>query len=388
MVKRHAENYVMQLLRQFPAVAILGPRQVGKTTLAMALAKQLKKEVLYLDLERNRDRILLSDMDTFFEEHKDECVIIDEVQVLPEIFASLRPAIDEQRKAGRFILLGSASPLLVKGVSETLAGRIAYVNLAPFSLVELTSSKTQQLHWFRGGFPNALLAKNETESKRWLNMFIETYIQKDLTLLFGINANSIVIRNFWAMLAYNQGSIWNADLYARALGVSSTTLVKYLGMLEGAFLVRRLQPYFVNANKRLVKSPKIYIRDSGVLHQLCDIDSKKTLQKNVLIGASWEGYVIEEICKNLPSNIVPFFFRAHSGAECDLVLVKASKPWACIEIKHSSTPTLSRGYYEVISLLKPIHKWVVTPNANAATLKEGIKVTTLTGFLTTLPPIR
>jgi uncharacterized protein len=381
MFSRNLETHIAQLLKVTPAVAILGPRQVGKTTLAKQLAKSIKKESIYIDLEKQKDRVQLNDIDTFLSDNQKACIIIDEVQTMPEVFTALRPAIDEYRKPGRFILLGSASPSLVKGVSETLAGRISYTQLTPFCLKEIGAKHSLQKHWFRGGFPESLLAKTELISKQWLEDFIETYIQRDMSFIFNAEINTRILRHLWAMLAYNQGGIFNAEEFARALGISSPTVGRYLDFLEGAFLVRRLHPYFINVNKRLVKAPRVYIRDSGLLHQLNDIDNFKALTKNKLIGASWEGYVIEEICKILPNNMQAFYYRTHAGTECDLVIAKGIKVIMCIEIKYSNAPSLSRGFYESIADLKPQKAYVITPNATEFKLNKDITVTSLDAFL-------
>ena len=381
MIQRTLQVHIAKLLKQFPAVAILGPRQVGKTTLAKQLAAASKKQTVYIDLEKQQDRNQLEDVDSFLETHKKYCVIIDEVQTMPEVFTALRPAIDEYRKAGRFILLGSASPKLVKGVSETLAGRISYTQLTPFMYNEVAAKTTMQKHWFKGGFPNSLLAKNDTQSKQWIADFIETYILRDMSFIFNTEINARIMRYLWAMIANNQGSIWNAENYARALGVSAPTVLRYINFLEGAYLLRRLHPFFVNVNKRLVKAPKVYIRDSGLLHQLCNIDNMAHLQKNVLIGASWEGYVIEEICKILPANVQPFYYRTQAGTECDLILVKGITVQACIEIKLSNAPTLSKGFFESIKDLKPKQSFVITPNASTFTLPNGTIASNLSNFI-------
>jgi uncharacterized protein len=381
VLQRTLHTHISKLLKQFPAVAILGPRQVGKTTLAKQLAATAKKQPIYIDLEKQKDRLLLSDIDTFLEEHKNYCVIIDEVQTMPEVFTALRPAIDEHRKAGRFILLGSASPKLVKGVSESLAGRISYTQLTPFMYSEVAPKITMQKHWFRGGFPNSVLAKNDNQSVQWIEDFIETYIQRDMSFIFNAEINTRIMRYLWAMVANRQGSIWNAEEYARAIGVSAPTVIRYIDFLEAAYLVRRLHPFFTNINKRLVKAPKVYIRDSGLLHQLCNINNTVSLKKNTIIGASWEGYAIEEICKALPKDMQPFYYRTQAGTECDLVLVKGITVLACIEIKHSNSPALTKGFFESLKDLKPKNSFVITPGSHTYKLKEGTVVTTLNNYL-------
>jgi len=381
MLPRQLQEKITKLLKQFPAVAIVGPRQVGKTTLARQLAAASKRETIYIDLEKQKDRVLLTDMDTFFEDNKNKCVIIDEVQTMPEVFTALRPAIDEHRKNGRFILLGSASPKLVKGVSESLAGRITYTELTPFMYQELNPKISMQRHWFRGGFPNSLLAKSDLQSTQWLSDFVETYIQRDMSFIFNAEINTRIMRYLWAMIANKQGSAWNAEEYARALGITAPTVLRYVDFLEGAYLIRRLHPFFVNINKRLVKAPKVYIRDSGLLHQLCNIHGISSLKKNTLIGASWEGYVIEEICKRLPSDVQPCYYRTQAGTECDLVLVKGIAVMACIEIKYSNTPALTKGFYESLTDLKPKKSFVITPESHTFKLKTGTIVTTLKDYL-------
>jgi uncharacterized protein len=381
VLERALHTKISSLLKQFPAVAILGPRQVGKTTLAKQIAASSKKKTIYIDLEKEKDRLLLSDIDSFLEDYKHYCVIIDEVQTMPEVFTALRPAIDEHRKPGRFILLGSASPKLVKGVSESLAGRIYYTELTAFSLAEIANKTTLNKHWLRGGFPSSTLAKSDAQSEKWVESFIETYIQRDMSFIFTTEINSRILRYLWAMIGNNQGNIWNAETYARAIGISAPTVVRYLDFLEAAYLVRRLHPFSININKRLVKAPKVYIRDTGVLHSLCNINSMALLKSNVLIGASWEGYVIEEICKVLPKDIFPFYYRTQAGTECDLVLVRGISVVACIEIKHSNSPVLTKGFFESLKDLNPKKSFVITPNSASYKLKNGSVVISLENYL-------
>ena len=266
------------LLKEFPAVALLGPRQVGKTTLAKSIIKKQKKKTLYLDLENDADIALMKDPVFLFDQYQDHCVVLDEVQRMPELFALLRSVIDKQRKPGRFILTGSASPDLVKGVSESLAGRIAFTELTPVNLLEAKNSHISMAkHWFRGGFPSALTARNDEAFVRWMENFIRAYIERDLARLFGVGLSEKTMRNFWYMLAGSQGAIWSAENYARSLGVSSPTVKRYLDFMEGAFLVRTLPAWFVNTKKRLVKAPKVYLRDSGLLHVLNHVKSAAAL---------------------------------------------------------------------------------------------------------------
>lgn len=370
------------LLKEFPAVAILGPRQVGKSTLAKLTAAGSKKPVLYLDMELQSDRRKVEDAESFFEANRDKLIVIDEIQQMPGLFTALRPEIDALRKPGRFIITGSANPQLIKGVSESLAGRIAYMPLPPFKITELAGTKyTLQRHWFRGGFPNALLAKNDEAFHRWMENYIQSFIQRDLQLLFDVSLPSLVIRNLWTMIAHNNGGILNAETYARAIGVSSPTVKRYLGFLEAAFLIRQLPPWFANSNKRLVKSPRIFIRDSGILHHLTHIATAAHLAGNIVVGASWEGYVIEEIIRHLPGYLLPYFYRTHNGAEVDLVLVKNNKPLAAIEIKHSKAPVLSDGFYHAVQELDTLKNFLIYTGTDEYTTKQKVLVCSLPGFI-------
>lgn len=382
MIKRHQTHKIQELITQYPAVALLGPRQVGKTTLAKQITDHHKERAIYLDLEDNRDLRKLDDPHTFFDINKNKLVIIDEVQTLPQIFTALRPAIDSQRTSGRFLLLGSASPSLVKGVSETLAGRIAYVELTPFHMAETIPHTTdQQTLWLRGGFPPSLLAAKRSASMSWRRSFIKSYVQKELLDLFHVDFTSVTVQNFWQMLAHYHGRIWNANIFAGSLGVTAHTVRRYLDYMEGAFLIKRLQSWFVNAKKRLVKSPKVYVRDSGILHALLDIEAINDLYGHPVAGNSWEGFVIEQVEALLPEGIRVFYYRTHAGAESDLVLVKGVKPVAAIEIKLSSAPVISRGFYECINDLRAKYKFVIIPTGDDYIAKGAVQVCSLQSFL-------
>ncbi len=382
MITRLAAKQLDILLAEFPAIALLGPRQVGKTTLAKSLVKKQQKEILYFDLERDSDVAKLKDVDYIFNEYKDHCIILDEVQRVPNLFSQLRPIIDQYRKPGRFILTGSASPELVKGVSESLAGRIAFNELSPINLSEAKKSNiSQQQHWFRGGFPLALTAANDKAFLRWTENFIRTYIERDLSQLFGVKLQEKLIRNFWFMLAANNGGIWNSETYARSLGISGPTIKRYLDFLEGAFLIRQLPSWYVNAGKRLVKSPKIYLRDSGLLHVINRIASPADLPLNIGVGASWEGYVIEQIFQLKPAHIDLYYYRTHHGAECDVLLVNGIKPVLGVEIEYSTNPVLSKGFYSVLDDLKLTEGWVIIPQGVTSKLQANIQCGNLSDFL-------
>ncbi len=330
---------LQEYLSIFPAVGLLGPRQVGKTTLVKNL--KLDRDSIYIDLEKASDRAKLVDPELFLKTHTDKTVILDEIQLMPELFAELRSLIDEQREPGRFILLGSASPDLIRKSADSLAGRIGYLELTPFYLGEIASDEMEKL-WIRGGFPLSFLAKSERESQLWRQNFIKTYLERDLAQI-GLSTDPRLVERFWMMLANAQGGLWNAESFAKALGITRPTVNRYLEYLEGSFMVRVLPPFHHNIKKRLVKSPKVFIRDAGMLHALTGVDSMGALQNLLLIGASWEGFVIEQITATLGEAYEYYFYRTHQGAECDLLLVKNGVVKMAIEIKNTLSPKLSKG---------------------------------------------
>ena len=387
MIRRDLISHISTLLQEFPAVALLGPRQVGKTTLVRELMGDSSRKALYFDLEDDADISRLKDPGFIFNQYADHCIILDEVQRMPDLFTQLRPAIDKDRRPGRFILTGSASPDRIKGVSETLAGRIAFTELAPITFVEAMSSNIEQKkHWFRGGFPLALTAPSDASFQRWTENFIRTYIERDLANLFGVSLSEKVMRNLLFMLAAQQGGIWNGESYARSLGVSSHTVKRYLEFLEGAFLVRQLNAWYVNTTKRLIKAPKMYIRDSGLLHTLNRVPSADQLPLQLIVGGSWEGYVIEQISQQKPEHIDLYYYRTHNGAECDLLLVNGLKPIMAIEIKFSSNPSLSRGFYSVMEDLKVEKGFVIVPEGESYELDKSVEVGNLLHFLRVVLP--
>ena len=380
-------NYVRQVeegLLQFPAVALLGPRQIGKSTLAKSLA--LKKKSIFLDLEKQSHQNRLSDPESFFKDHQDQLVIIDEVQIMPGLFTALRPAIDEHRLPGRFLLLGSASPPLVKGVSESLAGRIRYLELPSINILEAEKNKIEMnMLWVRGGFPTSLTARTSILSVTWRQQLIRSFVERDLTLLFGIAITQSTVQNFWQMIAHQQGSVFNSQSFATSLGVSGPTVKRYLEFLEGAFLVRILEPWFVNTSKRLVRSPKVYVRDSGLLHAMLYLEDKNAILGHPVAGFSWEGFVIEQIIQNMPDTLRPFFYRTHHGAEADLVLVKGITPVVAIEIKLTNAPVISKGFYQSIEDLKLGQGFVITPGSETYSQKQ-VHVMNVMGFVKNILP--
>ncbi|MDQ6812172.1 MAG: ATP-binding protein [Bacteroidota bacterium] len=386
MIERKLNNEVKILLKQFPAVAILGARQVGKTTMAKEIAAVQKKPTLYLDLENPLDVRRLEDPFTFLTDNKDKCVIIDEVQTIPSLFSVLRSVIDNDRRNGRFILLGSASPQLVKGVSESLAGRIAYRELSPVNVLELPEKITIQKHWLRGGFPSALLARSDKAAAEWINSFVRSYVERDLGSLFGVDLSGNTIARLLSMLAHVNGSVWNAEMMARSLGVTAPTVNRYVDFLEGAFLVHRLPAFFINTRKRLVKAPKVYIRDTGLLHQLSNVPNIIYLKGHPVVGSSWEAYVVEQINQLKANGIDLYFYRTQAGSEYDIVLARGIKPVACIEVKLNNAPAISKGNYQSIADLKTKKNFIVVPDAEEYRTKEGIVICTLPNLLTKYLP--
>lgn len=383
MIARYIQDNITEVLETFPAVMLYGPRQIGKTTIAKKIAADFPKKAHYFDLEKESDLyVLKTNSFEFLQNLKDDIIVLDEVQIYPQLLSSLRTIIDEHRVPGRFILLGSADPQLVKGVSESLAGRVIYKEINQVNLLEaLEQNITQEQHWFRGGFPEALMLKSDKMWAEWVQSFIQTYVYRDMNQLFGINLSPQLILKLWNMLAHLNSETENMENLGRSLGITGTSAKKYLDYMQGAYLIRRLQPWFVNNGKRLVKSPKLYIRTPGILHHLLQLSSLLDLQTHPGLGASWEAYVIEQIHAFLPASLQMYYYRTHHGAEVDVVLVKGVKPVATIEIKYADAPVLSRGVYECISDLKTDKNYVITPNARTVTNKEGIKVLSLKEFL-------
>jgi hypothetical protein len=361
MKPRRVESRILRLLREFPAVALLGPRQVGKTTLASAIAERFPS--IYLDLESRADRVRLAEPELYLADHEDDLVILDEVHRVPDLFGSLRGLIDagrrRGRKAGRFLLLGSASIDLMRQSGETLAGRIAYVELAPFDILEVGPDE-QDLLWVRGGFPDSLLAANDGASMRWRENFIRTYLERDVPQL-GPRIPAETLRRFWTMLAHAQGGLLNAAALARGLDVDGKTVARYLDLMVDLLLVRRLPAWHRNIRKRLVKSPRVYVRDSGITHALLGLSSKQDLLGHPVVGKSWEGFVIEKLLSVAPARTEASFYRSAGGAEIDLILsLPGRKPWA-IEVKRSLDPRPRRGFHHACADVEPEASYVVYP---------------------------
>jgi len=390
MIQRSITPELLEMLHFYPAVGLIGPRQVGKTTLAQSLQKQVGKPIRYFDLERLEDyQRLRTEAGFFLEQFRDECVVIDEVQRLPGLFAELRSLIDRHRVPGRFLLLGSASPLLLRHTSDSLAGRIGYLTLHALHWSEITDNGSEDVmkrHWWRGGFPNAWLAPSDDLSFHWRENFIRTYVERDLQFL-GLNADPTRFRIFLQMLAAVHGNLWNAEALGRSLGISGNTVKNYLYFLESSFFVRVLHPFFINAGKRLIKSPKVYIQDSGLLHTLLGIRRSEDLPLSPAVGASWEGYAIEQVLGLLPAGVDAFFYRTSDGTECDLVLARALTPFACIEIKLGNATGATKGLRNTMETLGTTRNFILTYNSDAYDLSGGIRVMSLRTFIGQLPQL-
>ena len=359
MIPRLQEKKIFQSLKSYPAVALLGARQVGKTTLAKSIAKRFDRKAIYLDLENPADLVKLQDPLFFLREHQDHLVLLDEIQRKPELFPVLRSLIDEKRNSGRFLLLGSASPLLLKQSSESLAGRIRYHELDPLNLFEVgAEAKEVDRLWLRGGFPDSYSQKNTPQSFDWMDSFIRTFLERDLNQL-GFRIPSQTMRRFWIMLAHHQACLLNSSSLAQSLEVTDKTIKHWTDVLVDTFMIRRLMAWSGNQSKRLVKSPKIYIRDSGLLHSLLKIETKESLLSHPVLGASWEGFVIEQIAQGAPERSELFFYRTSTGEEIDLIVqLPNQKKWV-FEIKRSSIPTLSRGFYNALEDISPDKAFVI-----------------------------
>jgi uncharacterized protein len=371
MLPRRVTTKLRQSLSEFPVTALLGPRQVGKTTLARLVASGMPPDkAVYLDLELPSDLAKLAEPELYLQGHHNRLVVIDEVQRAPELFPLLRALVDQDRRPGRFLLLGSASPELSRFGAESLAGRIIFHELAPFTLDETGNGEIPRL-WIRGGYPLSFLAASDEESLRWREAFIATYLERDIPQL-GIRVPATMLRRFWTMATHHHGNLWNASAIANALGVSSPAVSRYLDILCDTFIVRQLAPFSANLKKRLVKSPKIYVRDSGLLHALLGIHNHEQLQGHPVVGASWEGMVIEQILAILPAGFEPFFYRTSAGAEVDLLLVPRSGSPIAVEIKHTLSPKVSNGLHSVMEDLKCDRGFIVYPGNEAYKMTSRI----------------
>lgn len=370
MIDRRIRAEVMSLLAAAPAVALTGPRQVGKTTLAIEIAQT--RPAIYLDLESEADRARLAEPQLYFADHLDELVVLDEIHRTPGIFEALRGTIDEGRRrgkgTGRFLLLGSAAIELLAQSGETLAGRVALAELSPFDVTEVGAERLDQL-WLRGGFPDSFLAASNESSVRWRRDFIRTYLERDIPQ-FGPRIPAETLRRLWTMLAHQQGGLLNAAQLARGLGISGATVGHYLDLMVDLLLVRRLQPLVANVGKRLVRSPKVYVRDSGLVHALLGLSSKEEILGHPVVGASWEGMVVENVLAVAEGRAEASFYRTSGGAEVDLVLQWPDGRTWTLEVKRSASPKLGRGVRSALADLDPERSFVVYPGDERYRLSE------------------
>ena len=381
MIARRLLSEILDLLQHFPAVVLLGPRQVGKTTLAFQIAKDVPS--VYFDLELDSDRAKLAEPELNLKDHEDQLVILDEVHLLPNVFRVLRSLIDQGRRrgltAGRFLLLGSASLDLLKQTGETLAGRVACIELTALDASEVSETDLDAL-WVRGGFPNSFLAPDDRVSLRWRQDFIRTYLERDVPQL-GPRIPAETLRRFWTMLAHAQGGALNAASLARGLGVDGKTITKYLDLMVDLLLVRRLSPWHKNTGKRLAKSPKIYVRDSGITHALLALQNKDDLLGHPVVGASWEGFVIENLIATSPEGTQTYYYRSSAGAEVDLLLqLPGNRLWA-IEVKRSLSPKPGKGFHFACDDLKPDQRYVVYPGQERFALPSAVVAISLRGLI-------
>jgi len=369
---RLAEASLRRALRRSPAVAILGPRQCGKSTLARHWLQQA--DSVYLDLQDRGDRVKLDEPELFFEHHRDELVCLDEIQQLPELFASLRSEIDRDRRPGRFLILGSASRELIRQSNESLAGRLAQLELTPFLLSEVKATVDWQTLWVRGGFPESLLAMDDQDSFDWRANFVQTFLERDIPSL-GLSIPMPIMDRLWRLLAHYHGQTLNYRKLAGALNLSVPTVRKYLAVLEQTYMLRLLPPFETNLKKRLVRSPKVYLRDSGILHGLLEIEDYDQLLGHPIVGKSWEGFVIEQLIAAMP-RWRPAFLRTSNGAEIDLVMQRGQRLRG-FEVKLSKAPRPSRGFFELVGDLQPEQAWVIAPVDEAFEWRKGVWVTNL-----------
>ena len=373
MINRHLLSTLTTRLQESPAVVLLGPRQVGKTTLALQLADQWPGGSTYLDLERPADRLRLDDADAFLRAQGSKLVILDEIHRLPGVFEVLRGIIDERRRAGQgfghFLMLGSASLDLMQQSSETLAGRVAYVDLGPLQALEWAPHNLDTL-WLRGGFPESLLAANDASSLRWREDFVRSYLQRDVPM-FAPRLPAETVGRLWTMLAHQQGALLQQSRLASALGVSSPTLDRYIDLLVDLQLVRRLRPWSGNTGKRLVKSPKVYVRDSGLVHALLGLETLHDLAGHPVCGMSYEGFCIDNLLAAAGHQFTAYTYRTHAGAEIDLLLERGAKPWMAIEIKRSTAPSLSKGFEIACDDLGITQRHVVYPGTDSFPMRYG-----------------
>ncbi len=394
MIERHLFPFVLDALADSPAVALLGPRQAGKTTLALRVGEHAAKVGLggrlcgsiYLDLESPGDRQKLTDPEAYLAQHADKLVILDEVQQMPALFQVLRGLIDQGRRqglgAGRFLLLGSATGELLRQSSESLAGRVAYLELPPLQVLEVGADQQDAL-WLRGGFPNSFLAPSQPKSLTWRQNLIKTYLERDIPS-FGVRIPAETLRRLWTMLAHQQGGLLDVSQLGKNLMLDAKTVNRYLDMLIDLMLLRRLQPWHSNAGKRLVKSPKLYVRDSGLVHALLGIGTHDALLSHPVVGNSWEGFALETLLNAVPLNTSSGFYRTSNGAEVDLLLDMPGHGLWAVEVKRGAVSKPRRGFYSACEDLQPTKRWLVYPGTESYPLGDGVQVVGLKALTDTI----
>ncbi|BBD46014.1 Hypothetical protein PEIBARAKI_6007 [Petrimonas sp. IBARAKI] len=379
LIDRKIETFVKENLSVFPAVVILGPRQCGKSTLAKMLY-QNSNAYLYLDLQNLDDLNKLREPMLFFQANQDVTICLDEIQLVPELFSVLRSEIDRHRRPGRFILLGSASQDLIQKTSESLAGRVGLIELTPFTIEEVEQNIDFELNkfWLRGGYPDSYLASSEQGSVLWRENFLRTYVERDIPQL-GFQIPALQLRRLLTMCAHNQGQLFNSSKLGESLGVTYQTIRRYIDLMEQTFIIRSLPPFEKNIKKRLVKSPKIFVRDSGLLHRLLQVDDFNSLMGNPVFGSSWEGFVIENIISSL-RDCKFSFYRSATGDELDLLIERGSRTIA-VECKASSAPQVTKGFWRAIETTKPDKTYIVSPVSASYPFKNDVEVCGLSDFL-------
>lgn len=376
MIDRRIESTLRHRLSSVvPAAVLLGPRQVGKTTLARRVADSWPTGAVYLDMERPADRRRLDDADAYLRAQAPKLVVIDEIHRVPELFAILRGVIDDRRaqgqRFGHFLLLGSASLDLMQQSSESLAGRVTYLDMNPVDGPEAAAAGIEpDALWCRGGFPDSLLAQDDRGSYEWRLDFIRSYLERDVPM-FAPRMPSQTLSRLWTMLAHLQGSLLNASQLAASLGVASPTVGRYIDLLADLQLVRRLQPWSANVGKRLVKTPKVYVRDSGIAHALLGLGDLDAVLGHPVVGASYEGFVLETLIGALPPSVSPHFYRTSDGSEIDLLLVQGERPIMAIEVKRSTAPAISRGFGLACDDLNVEQRWAVYPGTERFAVRQG-----------------
>ena len=379
LIGRNIQSFVNENLSVFPAVTILGPRQCGKSTLVKMLYQDTDA-YLYLDLQSLDDLNKLNEPGLFFRANEHLTICLDEIQLVPELFSVLRSEIDRNRRPGRFILLGSASRDLTQKTSESLAGRVGLIELTPFTILELEQLIDYQLHklWLRGGYPDSYLAQTDQGSDLWRENFLRTYVERDIPQL-GFQIPAMQLRRLLTMCAHNQGQLFNSSKLGESLGVTYQTVRRYIDLMEQTFIIRSLPSFEKNIKKRLVKSPKIYVRDSGLLHRLLQISDFNALMGNPVFGASWEGFVIEHIISSL-RDCKFSFYRSAVGDELDLLIERANRTIA-VECKASSAPQVTKGFWNAIETIKPDKTYIIAPVQTSYPFKNNVEVCGLSDFL-------